>query len=52
MHRATVVTMVALTLSFSATTGSATAAEDVTFSKDVAPIIFDNSPWVSHRLWR
>ena len=42
MYRATLVTMVALALSFSATTGSAIAAEDVTFSKDVAPIIFDN----------
>ena len=42
MYRATLVTMVALALSFSATTGSATAAEDVTFSKDVAPIIFNN----------
>jgi mono/diheme cytochrome c family protein len=34
--------MAALALSFSATTASATAAEKATFSKDVAPIIFDN----------
>ena len=40
MHRAIVVTCALLALSFGAAT-TATAAEDVTFSKDVAPIIFD-----------